>query len=225
MGLTEEVQNLRGEGKKDEEITQLLQKKGHDARDIAAALAQAKIKEAVSDQEQATAPPLGQAMTQEVQGMEPSVMTANQPDYYSQFTQANPQAQQSQPGYYPEDQYASAVSTDTIAEIAEQVVGEKLSAIRNQLEKIIDFRTTIESKVEYLDERLKRIEKVLDRLQLSILQKVGDYMTNIEDIKHELMETQKSFKAAASSLPASHTQTDSSLPTAEHVKRKNPEDQ
>ena len=39
------------------------------------------------------------------------------------------------------------------------------------------------------------MEKIIDRLQLSILQKVGDYLTNVEDIKKELAETQKSFKS------------------------------
>jgi UDP-glucose 4-epimerase len=49
--------------------------------------------------------------------------------------------------------------------------------------------------IEYIDERLSRIEKIIDRLQLSILQRVGEYVTNVEDIKKELVETQKSFKS------------------------------
>lgn len=108
-------------------------------------------------------------------------------------------AQPVYPGYeqQPQYQYApqAAISTDTITEISEQVVTEKLSSLRKDIEKVVDMKTTVESKMEYLDERLKRIEKIIDRLQLSILQKVGDYATNIEDIKHELIETQKSFKS------------------------------
>lgn len=91
---------------------------------------------------------------------------------------------------------AAGLSTDTITEISEQVMADKLKPIKNQLEKVVDLKTTIESKQEALDDRLKRIEKIIDRLQVSILQKIGDYVTSVEDVKKELSETQKSFKAA-----------------------------
>lgn len=104
-----------------------------------------------------------------------------------------PQSYGEYPSYQPYQQ--ASLSSDTVTEISEQVVTERLSEIRKQLEKIIDFRTTIDAKIEYLDERLKRIEKIIDNLQSSILQKVGTYVTNIDDIKKELIETQKSFKS------------------------------
>ena len=55
----------------------------------------------------------------------------------------------------------------------------------------------MEAKLVHLDERLQRIEKIIDRLQLSIIQKVGEYMINVSDLKKELIETQKSFKTVA----------------------------
>jgi len=109
-----------------------------------------------------------------------------------------PQEQQGYPQEYPQYQQQpqmGGISPDTITEISEQVVAEKLAPIREDIEKVIDMKTTVESKLDYLDERLKRIEKIIDRLQLSIMQKVGDYMTNIDDIKKEIVETQKSFKS------------------------------
>ena len=81
-----------------------------------------------------------------------------------------------------------------ISEISEQVVAEKLSEIRKHLEKIIDLKTSFESKIEYLDERLKRLEKTIDTLQSAVLRKVGDYVTNVQDLKSELIQTQKSFE-------------------------------
>src|SRR3989344_2305346 len=101
---------------------------------------------------------------------------------------------------YPEqgygEQYApqSSVSTDTITEIAEQIVMEKLSKIRGQLEKATEVKGGAEGKLSQLDERLQRIEKIIDRLQLSVLQKIGDYVTDVSDLKKEIVETQKSFK-------------------------------
>jgi len=95
---------------------------------------------------------------------------------------------------YPSyDPSIGGLSSDIITEISEQVVSERLSEIRKPLEKVIDFKTTIEAKTESIEERLKRIEKIIDVLQSSILRKVGDYVTNVDDIKKELIETQKSF--------------------------------
>jgi len=103
---------------------------------------------------------------------------------------------------YPEayaPQYAPGASPEIISEIAEQVFAEKLSPIRERLEKAIDLKTKLDARMDAIDERLKRIEGIIDRIQLSVLQKVGDYMTNVEDIKKELVETQKSFKALSPS--------------------------
>ena len=126
------------------------------------------------------------------------------PGYYQNPYQQQGQGQQQDysAGYqdpnqqqgYSQQQYSS-MSSDTVNEIAEEVVAEKFFNIKKELEKVIEFRTEVQAKMEYLDERLKRIEKIIDRLQLSVLQKVGDYMTNVEDIKKELDEVQKTFKA------------------------------
>tara|TARA_Y100000310_G_scaffold302882_1_gene340699 strand:+ start:2336 stop:2965 length:630 start_codon:yes stop_codon:yes gene_type:complete len=115
---------------------------------------------------------------------------AGQPyDPYQQ--QAQPQQQ-----YYEQYQpYQGSLSSDTITEIAEQVLSEKLASIKTQLEKNIDLKSTLQPKIESIDERLSRIESIIDQLQLSLLQKVGEYVTNVSDLKKELHETQKSFKA------------------------------
>lgn len=104
-------------------------------------------------------------------------------------------------GAYPQtygyqQQYSQGgVSADTISEIAEQVVSEKLTNIREKLEKATDLKTKSETELANIDERLQRIEKIIDRLQLSILQKVGEYGANVSDLKKEVIETQKSFTA------------------------------
>ena len=131
----------------------------------------------------------------------PPAPASNYP--YGDYPQQEYQQPQDQQDYSQQPQesysYPQGISIDTINEISEQVITEKLSPIKNKIEEISSFKNVIESKMDHLDERLKRIEKTIDRLQLSVLQKVGDYMTNVEDIKKELIETQKTFKAALSS--------------------------
>src|SRR3989344_2737737 len=81
----------------------------------------------------------------------------------------------------------------SIIQISEQIVSEKMTDIRKKMEKISIFKTELETKTESIEERLKRIEKIIDTLQTSVLRKVGDYVTNVEDLKHEMIETQKTF--------------------------------
>jgi len=212
MGITDDVKRMRDEGLSDNEILNNLINRGFSQKQISDALSQAKIKEAVN------APPaLGPRETRPVDAEElvPSMMmqeseapmpgSAQEAYAYPEYGTAAPpvyqaetdatQAQVVYPAYTAYQPQQQALSTDTITEISEQVVLEKLSPLRVQIEKVLDLKTTLDSRIEFLDERLKRIETIIDRLQLSILQKVGEYATGMEDVKKELIETQKSFKA------------------------------
>ncbi|MDP3881513.1 MAG: hypothetical protein Q8Q31_01405 [Nanoarchaeota archaeon] len=151
----------------------------------------------------------------------PQPPTSNYPygDYPQQYQQQDYPQQPLPQGSsdYPQIQqdsysYSQGLSADTINEISEQILSEKLTPIKNKIEEIASFKNIMESKIDYLDERLKRIEKTIDRLQLSVLQKVGDYMTNVEDIKKELVETQKTFKALVPSSGINY-QNQQSVPT------------
>ena len=212
MSAIEEVKNFQAQGMSEEQIIQSLRQKGVRYKDIVDALSQTKIRSAVESGEETPAPsPEGHTSSQSPD-MEPSIMSSmsnqqeavpvpgaayiNQP-YVNQQEQ-NP-SQQQEFAQYPE-QYAQqgypimqASSPDMMTEIAEQVVSSKFTEIRKHLEKLTEMKTTIESKVDYLDERLKRMEKIIDALQASVLRKVGDYVTNVQDIKTEMIETQKTF--------------------------------
>ncbi len=213
MTALEEVKRMKAEGLKEEAIVHALRDKGVAYRDIADALAQTEIKAAVEAPDASPEPevplaptpepipeqpyqePLPSAGSQEYFPQAPSPYTA-QPEHY--------QNQYQEPNQY-QQQYSSApASADLITEISEQIVTEKLGDIRKHLEKVIDMRTTVESKMEYLDERIKKIEKIIDTLQSSVLRKVGDYVTNVQDIKNELVETQKTFSKLVSAKKGKH---------------------
>jgi len=230
MALLNDIKRMQSEGKTEQEIISSLRQKGISPREIVEALSQSKIKGAVVGETNAPepyAPPVQQAQAVEQEALMPQasqeigypdgIPSEEQPAQYTQSPQvaveqpmpyspaqpSQPQPSQEQYQEYPQyQQYpqAAGISPDTITEIAEQVVSEKLSTIRKDMETIIDLKTTMGTKLSILDERLKRMEGIIDRLNLSIMQKVGDYMTNIDDIKKELIETQKSFKAINPSL-------------------------
>jgi len=158
--------------------------------------------------------PIKTPTTQQMPGMEKSMLSPGGTEGATQSYPTEEYIPQQPPSpegaaygssNYPQYEYQNpGISSDTITEISEQVVSERLNEIRKHIEKVIDFKTTVESKIESVEERLKRIEKIIDTLQSSVLKKVGDYVTNIADIKKELIETQKTF---AKLVPGMKTHT------------------
>ena len=90
-----------------------------------------------------------------------------QDDYYQETPQAYPQ----------QDYYAPPQVMDTgiISEIAEQVTMEKLNEYKKKIGDIASFKTTTQDKIINIDERLKRIENIIDQLQQSITNKIGEF--------------------------------------------------
>lgn len=198
MALLDEIRGMQQQGLSEDQIIQTLRQRGLKYKEIADALAQTKIKSAVEG------PPLDAPTPgQNTQGMEMSIMNQQSPaptpgqNYQQQYYEPQQQYAPQQEQYYPQyEQQATAPaqsSAEMITEVAEQVAAEKIGELRKHLDKIIDLKSTLESRMQYLDERLKRIEKIIDTLQSSVLRKVGDYVNDIQDIKKELGATQKTF--------------------------------
>lgn len=77
-------------------------------------------------------------------------------------------------------------STDTIIEISEQVFLEKTKNILKQVKELEEFKKISESKIADIDERLKRMEKNFDKMQLSILDKVSEYGKGLDYLRKEM---------------------------------------
>ena len=231
MGILEEVQQMQQSGMGEAEIISRLQEQGVQYRDISEALAQNRIKAAVEGDFNNSAPLADQSADQfsasfananpnlqPPQGMQPSILqTSSQPqsgegeqaqqEYFPAYDQNAPQTAVGNYDYSQQQGYdytSAALSSDTITEVSEQIVSEKMSDVRKKMEKLINMKTELEAKTDAMEERLKRIEKVIDTLQSSVLRKVGDYVTNVEDIKRELIESQKTFAKALGSKHTEH---------------------
>ncbi len=110
--------------------------------------------------------------------MQPPVMQAPSPEVYppqeeqpQDYYQETPQAYSGQEYYPPQE----GMSTETISEIAEQVVIEKFNEFTEKTGDIASFKITIQDKVVDIDDRLKRIEGNIDRLQQAIIGKIGEF--------------------------------------------------
>jgi hypothetical protein len=102
-----------------------------------------------------------------------------------------------QPSGY--DYQGAGIDTGAIMEISEQVFAEKIQKIQGKIDEISNFKVLSESKMESLSERLRKIESMIDRLQLAILEKVGSYGQNLEGIRKEMAMMQDSFGKLADS--------------------------
>ncbi|MBU2104183.1 MAG: hypothetical protein KKF67_00190 [Nanoarchaeota archaeon] len=180
MGILDEVMQMKNQGMPDEEITQILKEKNVSPKEINDVFNQAKIKSAVNHE---YTPP----QTQDV--YTPQAYEAPEEQKYA--------PQDSQQNYYQPESYESystgGIDTDTMIEIAEQVFQDKIKQIKKQVENTSELKNILQSNIENLSERLKRIESVIDKLQIQILEKVGSYGEDLRAMRKEMSMIQDSF--------------------------------
>lgn len=221
MGALEQIQKMKSQGKTQEEMVQTLQDQGISPKAINDAINQSKIKSAVSksaegDQMEPSIMGGGSAQTPTPRPSKYTPKTqdvgaSSEENYYSPSPQQNATQNQnyyggqeslpSQQEYFPQEGYddysygnaVSGMDPDTMIEIAEQVFLDKIRKIQKQVEEMEKFRALAETKIMHNEERLKRIESSMDKLQAAILEKVGSYGGGLESIKKEMNMMQDSF--------------------------------
>lgn len=190
MVLIDTVKQMESQGMQDSEIIQKLQEQGFDPREINDSLNQSKIKAAVSGGYETN----GQdSVINNASGeMQQSVMSQDQAQQEPQQQYVYPTETYAQPQEYYQPQ-SSGLGTETITEIADQIFSEKVSDIKKALNILTDFKTITDAKVSALDARLKRIETIIEKLQSSIIGKVGEFGQAVTEIKDEMSMMQESF--------------------------------
>jgi triacylglycerol esterase/lipase EstA (alpha/beta hydrolase family) len=197
---------MKSQGRSDSEIINDLKEQGIPPKMIQEAMAQAQIKEVVTKREmddmQQSIMNRQQLNQQETYEDYPAdqTMQAPAPDAYYDQGQFAQQDMYSYPqGDYPQDQqqqyysYSGTTDTGTLIEIAEQVFTDKIKKIEKQIEALNEFKVLTDTRLNTAEERLKRIETMIDKLQISILEKIGGYGDNLDSIKKEMSMMQDSF--------------------------------
>jgi hypothetical protein len=214
MGILEDINNMKNQGMQEKDISKKLLEKGASPRAIEDAFNQMRIKKAVSAEAtgedgmepsimKAGAPSLYIPKTQEIEHDSESFYSPQPAPPLPQFndetqTQAYGDYTQ-QEEYVPQEGYVEpgmggGSDTDTIIEIAEQVFSEKIKKEQKQIEILNEFATLAEAKISNDHERIKRIEEIIDKLQIAILEKIGSYGRNLDTIKNEMGMMQESFE-------------------------------
>ncbi len=213
MPIIEKISQMQKSGVGNEEIIRKLQEEGISPKEISEALDQSKVKSAIETGEEmqpsvmdypSMAEPTTTSYNNQGAQMQQFPSTAEMPAQ-EQMPMQMPEAIQEQmpmeEGYnypYPgqqqyQDYEYAKTDTGTMTEIAEQIVNEKLQKIEKQILEATAFRTEAVGKMVNVDERLRRIEMMIDRLQVSILGRIGEDSRNISDLKEEMLTTQESF--------------------------------
>ena len=163
MIQTNRVAQMQQQGMSDGDIINALKNEGVSLKDISDSLAQAKIKMAVSQEEQYPANP------------------SQQEQQYSQ---------QGQQQYAPEQQYQypeqNQMGIETMTEIVDRIIAEKLKEINQKIKPVVDFKNKAEEDMTDIKERLKRIESTMDSLQKAVIGKVGEFGQSTSMIHQDL---------------------------------------
>lgn len=202
MAALEQVIQMKNQGYSDQDVINELSQQGVSPREINDALKQAQIKNAVSGTDQGMQPSMMEG------GEEIPAPSANQ---YQPATQEQTYAPAPEQAYAPQEQqqqyyapeaavggYAPGIDTDTVMEIADQIFSDKIKKVQTQMDATSQAAILLQTKFDNLSERLKKIETIIDKLQISILEKIGSYGQNLENIKDEMSMMQDSFSKMVS---------------------------
>lgn len=218
MGALDQIKQMQQTGLSEQEISNNLLEQGITPKEITDAFAQAKIKEAVEREESFPEGPVGSSLgegspesslgeeqspflTSETYAPSSQEMplpySPQEPSYSQPYPQETPQPPfEETESYYPQEGYGSPgaeFGTDTIIEVAEQVFEEKIKKLSQQISNFKEFSAIAETKFSNFENRLKKIESIIENLQIKILEKIGSYGQGLESIKKEMSMMQDSF--------------------------------
>ena len=199
MGALDQIRQMKREGFSEQEISDRLQEQGISPNSITDAFSQARIKDVVEGENEMQE---NDFHPEETSGGSETPSPFSTPETYAPQAQYYPPQEPyySQPqeteSYSPQEGYGESqggFGTDTIIEIAEQVFEEKIKKLSQQISNFKEFSAIAETKFSNYENRLKRIESIIENLQIKILEKIGSYGNGLESIKKEMSMMQDSF--------------------------------
>jgi hypothetical protein len=206
MALFEDVLKMSQMGISDADIVRRLTQSGYSPMQISEALNQAKVKQSVGNAGMAEMAP--SIMEEQVPSPNVPAPSVPQPTMPMQMPQQRMQMpQQPQEQYYPyqyptyqQQEPQPKLDTESIEEIAEEIVDEKWQDIKGKIGDVIEWKNYADKRIVAIEDRLKRIESSFDRLQIALLGKVQEYGQNIRDLSAEMDSMQGAFSKVLSPL-------------------------
>jgi hypothetical protein len=209
-GILDQIMKMKKKNVSDEEIVNQLSMQGVSPREINDALRQAQIKNAVGGNGNYNGDEFQESIMPEGEVPAPVYQNEN-PDYRQTYRRVEEQEYVPQQEEYPQPEeqqymaqeqqeyapaetgYAPAVDTDKIIEIADQIFSDKIKTFQKVLDATSEAAIMLQTKIENVSDRLKKMENIIDKLQIAILEKVGSYGQDLGSIRKEMSMMQDSF--------------------------------
>jgi hypothetical protein len=182
MALSDDIIRMK-QNLSDDDIIKTLSEKGYTPVEIVDAFNQAKLKQSVP------APSgLMPSITQQQETPIPSPIQAQpqQAEATAYYPYVYPTAEQPQ-------MVQPKIDTENIEEITEEIINEKWSEFKTKIGDIAEWKLYMEGRSKSMDDRLKRIELSLDKLQAALLGKVQEYGQNVRDLGAEIDSLEMAF--------------------------------
>ncbi len=217
MGISEDIKDMRRQGIEDARIIKSLKERGFSETQVNEALEQSKVKKAspgVMDMSQKGMQPSilpaeqgGGFGSQELQVPSPTPAEKKKPVVKSMTPSVKGEQKEQQSPYagpqypmaeqmefaYPEQQQGFGIDSESIEEIAEEIVAEKFDELQTKLGNLMEWRSFVEAKISSLSDRVKRIEDSIDKLQSAVVGKVQDYSKEIKTLGGGMRSLEMSF--------------------------------
>jgi len=192
MAALDRFIQMQQEGKSEQQIINSLREEGFPLTEIDDAVNQVKIKTAVSQepdqnsQNQTYSSYPDQGYSQASQETYDSYPTPDQSTQYQSYESSSQGYGQQDYGNYDGGGYYQQTSTDTVTDIAEQVVNKKMQELSKILEKVVQTTNSSERELNDIKERIKRIENSLDAIQKAIIGKIGEFGESTRMVQKDL---------------------------------------
>lgn len=217
MALLERINTMKQQGINEVQIINALKEEGISPMEINEAISQMKIKSAVSAEGNAMQQSIMAQPQENAQGYAPSAYSpaptqtyqeqypaqpapvyAAQSTYQEQYPQtAYPEQAYAQDQQYPAQEqqayYQQGVDIETSRDIAKQVVEESMQKVKEELASLSKMKSDMKFEMQDIENRIVKIETIIQELQTSIIRRMGQYGESIAGISNEIKATQESF--------------------------------
>lgn len=167
---TDVVLGMRQQGFTNNQIVQALQREGYTSDQIFDAMSQADIKGGIQE-----IPPPPEMMA--TQTAEPIFAQVQYP--------------QAQPAQMPMQE---SNDKEAMEELIEEIIDEKWTDFSSNINKIVEWKTKTEARMDSMEEKIEQLQKGFDELHKAILGRIGEYDKHISEIGTDIKAMEKVFQ-------------------------------
>ncbi len=175
----EDVLRMRQQGLNNNQIVQALQRSGYKTNQIFDAMNTADLKSA---------------------GMEG--MEAEEEDIEKDSEEIEPAAEYQDYGSMGAGQQAGVTSDYDLRmeEIAEAIIDEKWQELLKNVNKIVEWKNSMEARMANLEQKFDALKAEYDRLHAALLEKITEYDSNIKNVGTEIKAMEQVFQKVLPTL-------------------------